>query len=947
MMTSALQMMLGRNLRMGLVFPLLVFVALAGSMTVGYAAALGIGILRWDALATQMDVVVPVAMMMILVVTVHFHWMMSPVDALSGRSGQSRSGHHARPVEHFSRDYWIGLAAFAVLLPQVSLLANSLPLVETLHLTLLMLCSSVLAGLPPYFLALDMLGESVSRSGLTRVHVSLRTKLLLLGGLIPLLSGVMLCEYLWWRAGVAAGEMLLVWMLLGLSSLSVTYLAIRSIARSLDPVRDLIRARGEIDMMDVSALRPRSTDEIGYLTQTLGKVLRRLESQNAHVRAIFETAVEGIVVVNDAGQVRTFNPAAEQLFGRRAREVRGKLVSMLLPQVSRRGGMPGLVNTDCEIEGRHADGHALHLRLRVSEMQINGRRMYSCLIADVSEQRLMENRLNQAEMRFRDLVETAHDLVWTMDTSGRWTYVNEASYTIYGCDPKRMLGRHVSEFQSPDSAERDARAFGELFAGKEMVHYETVHVDRSGEPRNLSFNGRAQFDGDGNVLWVSGTARDITEQKAYQQQLYYQAQHDTLTGLYNRNFFQQELERVISRVARSGSECALFYIDLDQFKLVNDTVGHAEGDRLLIECSAMLTANVREGDLVSRFGGDEFTILLYNVERECVAQVAEKLRKAFEDYRFLSHGNSFNVTSSIGVAMIDNETQGIDEAMAHADLACNVAKTQGRNRIVFYDAGRTDLEDMAEDVGWARRVREAVEHDHFRMVFQPIIELTTGRVHGYEVLLRMTPPGGGEIMPGGFLPAAERFGLIQHVDRWVVSRAIERLAQENADSRHPVGFSINLSGKALDDKGLLPLIRELLQRHGVNPELLTFEVTETAAISRLTSAVSFIEGLKALGCKFALDDFGSGYCSFTYLKHLPVDRVKIDGVFIGGLMQSEVDQAMVRSMAQVARALGKQTVAESVENAETLAMLREMGVDFAQGYFLGAPEGTTQGHTLH
>lgn len=930
MMASTKQLMFGRMPRLGLVFPLLALAALSGTLVVGYAAGLGIGLLRWEALAPHLDLTALAAGVMILTALFHFHRMLSPLDD-PAKAGAAST---ARPVDHFSRDYWSGLAAFTMLLPQAGYWAGDLALAETLHLTLLMVCAGVLAGLPPYFLALDLLGEFVARRGLARVHVSLRTRLLLLGGVIPLLSGVMLCEYLWWRAGVAAGEMLLVWMLLGLSSLSVTYLAIRGIVRSLDPVRDLIRSRGELDLMDAALLRPRSTDEIGYLTQTLGKVLRRLEYQNAHVRAIFDTAVEGIVVVNEAGLVRTFNPAAEQLFGRRARAVRGRPLRDLLPNVDGPGGLPSLVNTDCEAEGRHAEGHALHLRLRVSEMRINGRRMYSCLIADLSGQRLMESRLYQAETRFRDLVETAHDLVWTMDTRGRWTYVNEASAAIYGLEPKTMLGRHAGDFAAPECAERDARAFAELIAGKDLVHYETVHQDRAGEPRHLSFNGRAQLDERGAVMWVSGTARDITEQKAYQQQLYYQAQHDALTGLYNRNFFQQELERVISRVARSGAECALFYIDLDQFKLVNDTVGHGEGDRLLVECAAILTAHVREGDLVSRFGGDEFTILLYNVERECVAQIAEKLRQSFEQYRFLSQGRTFSVTSSIGVAMIDNETQGIDEAMAHADLACNLAKTQGRNRVVFHDRGHSAV--AAEDVGWAQRVREAVEHDRLRLAYQPIVDLRGGTAREYEVLVRMTQPGGGEIMPGGFIPAAERFGLIQQVDRWVVCRAIERLARENTEGRR-VGFSLNLSGKAFDDAGLPALIEERLARHGLDPALLTFEISETAASARLAPAVEFIERLRSLGCKFALDDFGSGSCSFTHLRHLPVDRIKIDGAVIKGLAQNPYDQAMVRSLTQVARALGKHTVAEQVEDAGALEMLREMGVDFAQGHHLGAP----------
>ncbi|HKK14667.1 MAG TPA: EAL domain-containing protein, partial [Gammaproteobacteria bacterium] len=530
----------------------------------------------------------------------------------------------------------------------------------------------------------------------------------------------------------------------------------------------------------------------------------------------------------------------------------------------------------------------------------------------------------------------AHDLVWSVDPEGHWIYLNRACRGIYGHGPDAMLGRHIREFCAPEYAERDAGAFAELLAGRELVLHETVHLDSQGNPHHLSFNAKAQRDEAGRIVHISGTARDISEQKAFQQQLAYQAEHDSLTGLFNRHYFQQELTRTVARVARNGAPCALCYIDLDQFKYINDTLGHVAGDRLLVEVSELLSSHVREGDLLARFGGDEFTLLLYHIEPQAVLPVADHFRVLFDNYKFFYEGRNFNITCSIGTALIDAGATSADEVLSHADLACNMAKAEGRNRIKLYDPEDRNKAGMAEDMGWAARVREMLERDRFQLVYQPIVSVNDGRVQEYEVLVRMLCDDGEVILPGGFMPAAERFGLIHSVDRWIVSRAISQLANLRSQG-HPVCFSINLSGKAFEDETLLPLIQERLADTGLDPSWLTFEITESAAIANLSAANRFIRALRDIGCQFALDDFGSGFCSFTYLKHLPVDKLKIDGSFVQGLAHTPVDQAMVRSMNQVAHALNKRTVAEYVENAETLQLLKAYGVDCAQGNYIGKP----------
>ncbi len=662
--------------------------------------------------------------------------------------------------------------------------------------------------------------------------------------------------------------------------------------------------------------------------------LNQLESQ---MRAVVETAAEGIIVIDTYGTIDTFNTAAEKLFGYHAGEIRQQSLRSLVPHLFDEQGRLIPTDHEREVEGIDHDGRRIQLAVRMSTLQDGSRLLYTCLVTDIGQRKAIEKRMREAETRYRDLVESAHDMVWTLDTDGRFTYVNPACSEIYGFTQDEMRGHYLYEFRSPDHPPHDREAIGQLIRGKDNVQFETVHLDSESRPHFLEFSARSHKDPAGFVLRISGTTRDVTEQKAFQHQLSYNAEHDPMTGMFNRNYFQEELERTVARVARSGLTCALFYIDLDQFKYINDTLGHAAGDRLLVDIGALLSTHVRDGDLIARFGGDEFTLLLYNIDRNDVLRAAENFRMLCDDYTFTENDKSWNVSASIGIAMIDRHMHSADEVLSHADLACNIAKQQGRNRINLYDPADLDKADMAADMSWATQVRAMLEHDRFQLAYQPIIATDGGEVLDYEVLVRMVCDDGQIILPGGFMPAAERFGLIHSVDRWIVRRAIEQLHTLHLQG-HGTNFSINLSGKAFEDDTLLPLIRDLLDSTGLEASCVTFEITETAAIANLAAAEEFITALKDIGCQFALDDFGSGFSSFAYLKHLPVDKLKIDGAFVKGMAHSSVDQAMVESMNQVAHALGKETVAECVENEETLHILKEIGVDRAQGNHIGRPD---------
>ncbi|MHB1950364.1 MAG: putative bifunctional diguanylate cyclase/phosphodiesterase [Acidiferrobacteraceae bacterium] len=556
---------------------------------------------------------------------------------------------------------------------------------------------------------------------------------------------------------------------------------------------------------------------------------------------------------------------------------------------------------------------------------------------DITEFQSVQKALRQSESRFLDIIEAAHDLVWSVDADGKWTYLNRASTQIYGRPPADLIGRPVIAITHPDSVEEDLRALRTVLKGTEITRHETMHVHSDGSIRHLSFNMKPRLDDDWNVVGAMGTARDVTEQKRYQQQLEHLAAHDALTGLYNRHHFERELQAAVEDARTSGRVYGLLYIDLDNFKYVNDTSGHAAGDRLLVEVSVMQQTRIRSGDVLARFGGDEFTVLLRDVDLARLRQTANSFHELFNNHIFFQSEHAFDIRVSIGATLITSEATNAGDALGQADLACSVAKSQGRNQVHIYDAADLAKADMVSDIGWSRKIHEALEREGFVLWYQPILRVADGQIDQYEVLLRMVDEQTGEVSsPGAFLPAAERFGLIHLIDRWVVNAALGALGDLIA-SGHFCRFAINLSGRSLQDRELLPRIKAALKRFRVPPHAVTFEVTESAAISRIADVRSLMDELRALGCRFALDDFGTGFSSYGYLKNLPVDYLKIDGSFVQNLPRDVVDQAMVQSMNQIAHALGKKTIAEFVEDHATLELLRTYGVDFAQGRYLQVP----------
>lgn len=846
----------------------------------------------------------------------------------------------SRALSQLHSHYWRWLCAYAVIASLFYAADTGLAptgAADWLHSLLIQLVTAILVGTPFYLLALASLGRLVWATGVEKVQISIESKLMLFGVLVPLLAGLALMYFYWLRTQIWTEEILLFWTGLGLLVLATVAIGARSILSAFAPLRNLMTLRSSTSYVEaLTALRPTSTDELGLVMQSLSSAGRLLEVQESKMQAVINAIPDGVIITDDLGRIETFNSTAEKLFGDELRKAQGTAICGLLPDLKCEKGIPSPLEGAQEVYGSKHQVQRVPLSVRVSRMTLGQRVYFVCYISKELAGKDGQRQFQGVESRYRDLVESSRDLIWSIDLDGHWSFVNSAAKYIYGIEPAELIGCSVHEFTEPDYLEREKAAFQALWEGKSWLDFESIHHDRDGVLHHLHFVAITRKDEHGKVVAINGIARDITEKKVYEQKLAYQASHDSLTGLFNRNYLRQELERMVARAARGNETGVLMFVDLDQLKYINDTLGHSAGDRLLVEAARLMKKHTRESDLLARYGGDEFTVLLYNVDAEGARKVAENLRVRFGEYKFLEAGNAYALTCSIGLALIDEGVKSADECLAQAERACNNAKTLGRNQVVYHDAVVTKR-PTTEDFAWLDRIRGLMEEERYQLVYQPIISATTGSVYDYEVLVRMVDSEGQLLNPGAFLPTVERLGLSQHMDRCVVSLSIHELARLR-EAGHSVRFFINLTAAAMRDDTLLTRIRETLAEAGLDASVLAFEINETAVVADLAAASDFIRVINEMGARVILEHFGLGFSSFTYLRHLPVDALKIDVSYVQGLMQSIVNQVVVRSINQVAHTLGKVTIAPQVENKETLILLRDLGVDYVQGYYLGRPE---------
>jgi len=563
---------------------------------------------------------------------------------------------------------------------------------------------------------------------------------------------------------------------------------------------------------------------------------------------------------------------------------------------------------------------------------------------DITERKLYEEALFHEKESAQITLQSIGDGVITTDAKGVIDYLNPVAEALTGWRLEDSQGRAIEEI---------FRAFHEETC-EPLENPLAVSIRRTRSIKSV--RPMLLIRRDGNEIYVESTAspirdgsgavsggvlvfHDVSEARELNRRLSYHASHDVLTGLVNRREFENRMERALKSAKARETAYALCVLDLDQFKIVNDTCGHSAGDALLGQVGALLKSKVRWRDTLARLGGDEFGILLESCSLDEAMRTAEALREAVRNFKFTWEERTFRLGASIGVVPISADNADVASVLSAADSACQAAKEAGRNRVHSFEENDIDLMRRRREMQWAARINNALEEGRFELFRQTILPLQTAETGAhYELLLRMRDEAGKIVAPDQFMTAAERYGITPNIDRWVIENAFRWLVSE-ADEREKLTMcSINLSGQSLGDDKFLPYVIDQFHRSGLDATKICFEITETAAIASFSQANRFIQALKELGCKFALDDFGTGLSSFGYLKHFPVDYLKIDGSFVKEILHDPIDREMVRSINEIGHLTGKQTIAEFAENQEIINMLQSLGVDYAQGYGVSQPQ---------
>ena len=598
---------------------------------------------------------------------------------------------------------------------------------------------------------------------------------------------------------------------------------------------------------------------------------------------------------------------------------------------------------------RHQDGRWIWMETRLNATFDDEGSILHWVAAsrDISERRQFEEQLASQRERALATLGSIADGVIAVDADGRVEYLNPAAEMTTGFNQGTAHGRPVYEVLRPDSprpppsSAADLAHIAEWYQGFGSNPFGIV--ERGGGQRTVQLSmapirSDAASD-EGSTRGMVLTFRDTSQTAALLRELAYRASHDSLTGLYNREEFDRQLKQLVQEAANNGSEHALCYIDLDQFKLVNDTCGHRAGDALLKEVSESLRSRLVDGEILARLGGDEFGVLIPFHSAWEAARRAQDLLDRLARLRFEWNDRLFSVGGSIGVAPVNQDSGDPESVLMAADAACYVAKERGRNRVHVFEPSDVDMARRQGEMRWIPRLQTALEVDDFVLFAHDIVPMAEGRPSGrhFEVLIALPGASGKLIPPGEFLPAAQRYGLMGRIDRWVVSKVVSWMLDRQARQAPELRMvAVNLSGSSVSDPEFRDFVEEqvaLLRQ----PDWLCFEITESEAVANLSEAREFIQRMHSYGCRFALDDFGAGLSSFAYLKRLPVDVLKIDGQFVRDIRHDQVNWAMVEAISHVARVMGLKTVAEFVEDESIFEACRQIGLDYCQGFHFGRP----------
>ncbi len=669
----------------------------------------------------------------------------------------------------------------------------------------------------------------------------------------------------------------------------------------------------------------------------------RIMEESRELRFALENAMDAVYLYDRLGRIHYVNNVACNLLGYTREELLQKTIADLDSSFSesdnRTHWSPDQGNNRTTKISSHTrkDGTTFPVEIIGSSVTSQDKQYAVVFVRDITERLKVQQALQEGEQRFKMIADTSPvALVISRVSDGRILYANKQAEVFFEKSAESLLNHTVLQLLGENGL--DQEVIDLIAAGKEVRNREIMLTYYNDLTAWVSLNAKSiELDGEKVVCCA---LLDVTEAKELSNQLTYQATYDDLTGLVNRREFEDRLQEVIEIARERKSQNALCYLDLDQFKIINDTCGHMAGDEMLRQLAHLLSRCVRRDDTLARLGGDEFAILLENCPLENAEQIANNIRQLIQDFRFSWHDNTFTIGVSIGLVPISTEAESISDVMRRADTACYAAKDSGRNRIHVF---RLDDEEMAlrhGEMQWVSRINVALDNNRFELWQQRIepVRPTDKTGNHIELLLRMQDEKGNLVSPGSFLPAAERYDLGARIDKWVIRRAFKWF-KENPEALDRLSLcAINISGQSFSDVDFLHEVTSLFRRTGIPPSKICFEITETAAIAKLTFATSFMKSLTSLGCTFALDDFGSGLSSFAYLKSLPVDYVKIDGFFVKDILSDPVDLAMVKAINDMAHAMGKLTIAEFVEDEDILAKLVELGVDYVQGYGIARPE---------
>ncbi len=712
----------------------------------------------------------------------------------------------------------------------------------------------------------------------------------------------------------------------------------------------------EVDAFDVEEVKL-----LGNLAENLAFGIQgiRLKKESQHAEAVLRSSEEkfrktfgnapvGMVILNSDGVLIEANQAALKLSGLTEQEFIGGAIDSITHPDDLENSIKhfkdlwsGKIDS-YQLEKRylHKDGHIIHCILHGSMVRDENNVPLFMVgqVEDITDKKHFNEMLAASAAKFKMLYHDTPAMFFNIARNGTILEINEYGAEQLGYSVEELQGKSVESVIHKNDRKSVKTKLENCFREPEKVH--------RWEVRKCCKDGREVWtretvrvvDGEDGSASLFIVCEDITETFRLSQQLSHQAIHDSLTGLVNRAEFERRLERLIEENRSNSSNHALCYLDLDQFKVINDTSGHLAGDELLRQLSEVLLPRIRKRDTFARLGGDEFGVLMEHCDLNHARRVADNIRETVEDYRFVWQKKKFVVGVSIGLVPIMTSSGNVHDVLSAADAACYAAKDAGRNRIHIYSSDDKTMTMRRGEMRWVNRINRALEEDRFRLYCQKITSVK-GLNEGdhYELLLRMSDKEGKLVPPGAFLPAAERFGLITKVDQWVVNKALTWLAQHPAKLNKLHVCAINLSGQTLGNNEFLLNLVKTLDESQVPPEKICFEITETSAVANLANAIRFMKKLHEKGCLFALDDFGSGVSSFGYLKNLPVDYLKIDGSFVKDIRTDKIDRAMVKSITEIGQIMGKKTIAEFVENDAILRVLKKLGVDYAQGYGIGKP----------